>query len=268
VQLDFKTFRTDKPGIFRTGLARSTDNGLTIQHESARMTIPEETGGTGDNGKPFEGPVCDHAIVALSDGSLLAAMYGYFKTDTVLCPTFPKEWKLYKYRTFVVRSADRGRTWNYLATVAYDPSVGLESFCEPDLLKLPDGEILCFMRTGGSGGKHTPLYMNRSSDDGKTWSTPVPIADRGVWPCACRMDGGVLACTYGRPGNWLAFSLDDGQTWTGRFCFYQGGLTTSYNSVEQVATSQVLVVYDRGVVNDDGDVERDVVGTHFTVKKR
>ena len=268
VQLDFKTSRTGRDGVFRTGLCRSTDNGLTIQRETAVLTIPEATGGTGDNGKPFEGPVCDHAIVGLSDGSILAAMYGYFKTDTVLCPTFPKEWKLYKYRTFVVRSGDRGRTWDYHATVAYDPSVGLESFCEPGLLRLPSGEILCFMRTGGSGGKQTPLYLNRSSDDGKTWSKPVPIADRGVWPSACRMESGVLACTYGRPGNWLAFSLDNGHTWTGHLCFYQGGLTTSYNSVEEVAPGRLLVVYDRSAVNDDGEPMRDVVGTYFVVRRK
>jgi len=106
---------------------------------------------------------------------------------------------------------DRPRkTWEYLSTVAYDPNIGLESFCEADLLTLPGGEILCFMRTGGSGGKHTPLYLSRSGDDGKTWSTPQPIADRGVWPNACRLHNGVLVCTYGRPGNWLAFSLDEG----------------------------------------------------------
>ena len=100
------------------------------------------------------------------------------------------------------------------------------------------------MRTGGSGGKFTPLYLSRSKDDGKTWSTPEPIADRGVWPNACRMKNGVLVCTYGRPGNWLMFSLDDGRTsWRGHFCFYDGA-TTSYNSVEEVEPDTLLVVYD------------------------
>ena len=180
----------------------------------------------------------------LRDGSLLAAMYGQFKTDRVPVPTMPGVWKCFKYRTFVVRSTDGGKTWEYLATVAYDPRVGLESFCEADLLTLPGGEILCFMRTGGSGGKHTPLYLSRSGDDGKSWSTPQPIADRGVWPNVCRMQSGVLAVTYGRPDNWLAFSRDDGKTWIGHFSFYQGP-TTSYNSLAEVAPGKLLVVYDR-----------------------
>ena len=120
-----------------------------------------------------------------------------------------------------------------------------------DLLVLPDGEILCFRRTGGSGGKYTPLYLSRSADDGRTWSTPQPIADRGVWPNACRMHNGVLVCTYGRPGNWLAFSLDDGRTWTGHFCFHTGP-TTSYNSVEEIAPDVLLVVMDATVPQEDG----------------
>ena len=138
----------------------------------------------------------------------------------MLCPTFSPEWKI---QIPHLRSAPpTARTWEYLATVAYDPEVGLESFCEADLLALPDGEILCFMRTGGSGGKHTPLYLSRSKDDGKSWSKPEPIADRGVWPNACRMKSGILACTYGRPDNWLCFSTDEGKTWTGHFCFTRG----------------------------------------------
>ena len=203
----------------------------------------------------------------LRDGSLLAAMYGQFAADRVLVRTMPEAWKCYKYRTFVVRSADRGKTWEYLSTVAYDPNVGLESFCEADLLTLPGGEILCFMRTGGSGGKFTPLYLSRSADDGKTWSAPQPIADRGVWPNACRMTNGVLVCTYGRPGNWLAFSLDEGRTWTGHFCFYNGP-TTSYNAVEEFAPGELLVVYDRRQLDPSGNLRPEIVGTTVTVRRR
>ena len=143
----------------------------------------------------------------------------------------------------------------------------MESFCEADLLTLPGGEILCFMRTGGNGGKHTPLYLSRSTDDGKTWSTPQPIADRGVWPNACRMRSGVIVCTYGRPANWLAFSLDDGRTWTGHFCFYNGP-TTSYNSVEEIAPDVLLVVYDRRQLDPDGNLRPEIVGTTVTLKRR
>ena len=175
---------------------------------------------------------------------------------------------MYKYRTFVMRSTDRGRTWDLLSTVAYNPEIGLESFCEADLLVMPAGEILCFMRTGGSGGaKFTPLYLSSSRDDGKTWSEPRPIADRGVWPNACRMADGTLVVTYGRPDNWLAFSLDNAETWTGHFSFHKGP-STSYNSVEEVSPGRLLVVYDQRGLAPDGNQRSGIVGTFFTVKRR
>ena len=267
VQLGFHSKQTDRPGYFSILLTRSGDNGRTLKAETATLHIPDATGGTGDDGKAYEGPVADHAIVGLGDGSLLAAMYGQFQGDRVPVPTMPAHWKCFKYRTFVVRSTDRGRTWEYLATVAYDPAVGQESFCEADLQVLPGGEILCFMRTGGSGTPPTPLYLSRSADDGKTWSQPKPIADRGVWPNACRMRDGLLVCTYGRPGNWLTFSSDEGRAWTGHFCFYTGP-TTSYNSVEEVAPGQLLVVYDRQHLDDSGNMRREIVGQTFFVKRR
>jgi hypothetical protein len=267
VQLGFKTKKANHDDYFSTDLTRSMDNGLILKPETTTIHIPEATGGSGDDGSRFEGPVADHAIVQLRDGSLMAAMYGQFKTDRVPVPTMPAKWGCFKYRTFVVRSTDRGRTWDYLATVAYDPSVGLESFCEPDLLSLPDGGILCFMRTGGSGGKFTPLYLSRSKDDGKAWSKPEPIADRGVWPNACRMKNGVLVCTYGRPGNWLAFSLDVGRTWRGHFCFYDGP-TTSYNSVREIEPDTLLVVCDSQRRDESGNQARAMVGTRMIVKRQ
>ncbi len=267
VDLGFMSRRTKRPGYFGVDLWRSTDAGKTKRKEIALLHIPDATGSVNDQGRPVPGAACDHAIIRLSDGSLLASCYGQFKTDKVLCPAFPPAWKFYKYRSFVIRSTDRGKTWAYWATVAYDPTIGVESFCEPDLLRLPDGDILCFMRTGGARGQHSPMYLSRSSDDGRTWSKPRPIADRGVWPNACRMSNGVLVVAYGRPGNWLAFSLDNGRTWVGHFCFYGGG-TTSYNTVEEVAPGKLLVVYDRRGLNDDGEFSMEEVGTYFTVKRR
>jgi hypothetical protein len=266
VSLGFNTKRLGD-GLFEVPLNRSSDGGKTFTEETARLNIPDATGGTGDDGKHYEGPLVDHAIVQCRDGALLMVMYGYFKTDTVLCPAFPAEWKLYKYRTWVMRSTDRGKTWDYLATVAYDPQIGCESFCEADLLTLPNGNILCFMRTGGNPPKYTtPLYLSESADDGKTWSTPWAIADRGVWPNACRMQSGVLAVTYGRPDNWVAFSLDDGKTWVGHTCIYQGN-TTSYNSIEEAAPGKLIVVYDRQALDANGNLVSGAVGRFVTVEK-
>ena len=182
-------------GVYTTGLARSTDNGYTHQSETATLVdVPGLAKGEQGFGDHKIVGVVDHAVVRLEDGSLLAAMYGKFTTDV-------------KYRTFVVCSVDRGKTWSYLSTVAFDLTAGkehrMESFCEPDLLLLPSGEILCFMRTGGTyNSTFSPLYLSRSNDGGKSWSRADPIADRGVWPNACLLANGVIAIAHGRTPRW------------------------------------------------------------------
>ena len=81
------------------------------------------------------------------------------------------------------------------------------------------------------------------------------------------MKNGVLVCTYGRPGNWLAFSLDDGRTWRGHFCLHDGP-TTSYNSVEEVAPDTLLVVYDGHRLDENGNLTQAVMGMRVTVKRQ
>lgn len=252
---------TDEDGVYQTGLDHSADNGYT--HTSGRallVDVPELARGEGGFGRHKIEGVVDHAVVRLEDGSMLAALYGKFIADI-------------KYRSFVVRSSDGGNTWRYLSTVAFDLTRGnqhrVESFCEPDLLVLPGGDILCFMRTGGTyNSTFSPLYMSRSNDGGKSWSQADPIADRGVWPNACLMANGVIAVTCGRTGDWLAFSLDEGHTWIGHFCFYRGPQAydaCNYDWVEEVMPDTLLVAYARTEVNDCGQSE--ILGTYMEVKR-
>ena len=126
-------------------LYRSTDNGYTHKEETITLIgIPElaklnEFSGIGKKGAGYI--IVAKAIVRLHDDSLLASALGRFKGDT-------------NERTFVIRSIDRGKTWTYLSTVAFDLTKGKEvrqeGFSEPDLLSLPNGEVLCFIRSGWS----------------------------------------------------------------------------------------------------------------------
>jgi hypothetical protein len=284
VQLGFRAKNTSREGVYEIPLTRSTDNGMTGQEETAIMSIPDGVACMfDDGGNSFPGcGVADHAMVRLRDGSLLAAMYGLFKIDKVVDPMtaglrkkYPdRTIECYKNRSWVVRSTDRGKTWSYLSTVAYDLTEGdrvrMDGFCEPDLLTLPNGNILCFMRTGGAGGQYRPLYLSQSNDDGKTWSHADPIADRGVCPNSCLLANGVIAVVYGRPDNWMMFSLDQGQTWTGNFFFwrYRDGATTDYIAVEEVEPDVLLVAYDRQTADAQGTLAWEVVAMRVSVKRR
>jgi hypothetical protein len=249
-------------GVYETVLYRSLDHGHTYQKETARLLGVPEIGQYAEGaGQPLFSYV-DHSIVALRDGSLLAGALGTFAVD-----------RPGTQRSYVVRSTDRGRTWNYVSTVAFDLHEGdarrRVGFTEPYLQTLPNGDILCFMRTGGAyGGKHWPLYMSRSNDDGKTWSHADPIADRGVMPKSVLMSNGVLALIYGRPGDWLAFSTDLGHTWVGHFCLHQGPMhydCSYYDAIEEVGPDTLLAAYGRTDPNNCRLAE--LLGTFITVRR-
>ncbi len=251
-------------------LLRSSDNGLTEERERVSIHVPEK----------LKLSAMSHArILELRDGSLLGIDYGSFEGDgaATLETWCTKEGVIWsrevdKSRCFAIRSTDRGKTWHYLSTVAFDLSktntLTVGGFTEPDAVLLPNGEILCFMRCV-AGGTIRPLRMSISNDSGKSWSMPLPVADRGVMPYATVMQNGVVAVIYGRPYNWLMFSLDEGHTWVGHFQFYHGPKAWdawNYCAVEEVAPDTLLAVY--GNADPDNTKEGELVGTFFTVKRK
>jgi hypothetical protein len=274
LSLKFKTEKAPNNKL-RLPQMRSRDHWKAVETEYGIIDVPESAPGLGDDGSSFDGMVMDHSLVRLKNGHLMATMYGCYQGDKVPIEGFPG---MFKTRAIAVFSSDQGKTWKDPVTVAYDPSVGQESFCEPDVERMPGGDLLCVMRTGGNFGQWHPLYSARSSDEGRTWSKPEPFTDRGVWPNLCVTASKVVVCTYGREGNWLVFSMDDGKTWKGAFCFYKGanwGASSSYNTVLEVSPDTLLVVYDRLVEggNPKANVwvdksQFEIVGTFFSVKRK
>lgn len=192
-------------------------------------------------------------IYERADGRLLATAHAKYKGDP-------------KLRVIILESADRGLSWKVLSTVAYDPEIKGEGFCEPVMAELPDGELLCVMRTGG--GK--PLMQSRSSDGGRTWSKPVSTGVLGVDPDLTVMKNGVVVLTYGRPGIWIAFSPDGtGRRWVNRIPIdYEGG-TWSYTGVREVEPGKLLMVWDeQNVVRDGRPAANYIRGMFITVRKR
>jgi len=118
---------------------------------------------------------------------------------------------------YILRSFDRGRTWKYTGGV---PRFTYQTFfdsvrghVEP---RFPGGAWIALYRTGGiycSGGG--PVIMLRSTDEGKTWSQPMPIR-----PCSggtlngLMLENGIAVRAYGRPGAFLMFCADGkGERW-------------------------------------------------------
>jgi len=227
---------------------KSNDDGKTFHGPyNARLHLPKGSVETiPASGRTLANVRFYRSIIELDNGDLLASMYGRFRGDE-------------KYRSFLVKSTNRGESWSYLSTIAYDPKVGTEGFCEPVMALLPNGEILCVMRTGSG----EPLYQSKSGDKGETWSKPEPIGARGVDPDLIVLSNGIIACSYGRlqprrkiepsgsldprlpasMGNQIMFSLDEGETWIGHTSIYSGP-TTGYTGIEEVRPGEVIYAFD------------------------
>ena len=264
--------KTTQKGVFEAVFFRSKDQGITRVKESAKIYLPERM-------SDWNSVLC-RKIVGLKDGSLLMSMYSYNKKGSAIEKIF---------RSIVLRSTDRGKSWYYLSTIAFDvrEDVRGEGFNETSLLVLPDGKILSFMRSGASYqaslgssnnndwdtkmpfsyGKQTSIYISSSEDGGKTWSNVDPITSHGVWPDSVLMENGIVAMTYGRPGNWIMFNDRKSESWGPIIPFHNGLYPPdcgNYISMDEIAPNILLVVYSRTNPNDQWKSE--IVGTYFNVK--
>lgn len=204
------------PGVFSVRCWRSTDNLKSVQEEKAIMNVPEGPKIHFDD--QWNGIYVYRTILKMPDGSWLATMYGNFATDTLTPQNKDAAMECkFMMRTFIITSTDKGRTWNYLSTVAIphegDP-VG-EGFVEPAITLLHDGRLLCVMRSG----HHFPLYSSWSSDGGKTWTDPLYTGfDRGCDPCLITLHDGRVALSWGRrfPEGWSQVTQEGDK---GRFVY-------------------------------------------------
>ena len=256
-----KNIRKTAPGTFLYHRWISRDHWKTWEGPlDTTVSIPKGTKGIADDLKTiFEGPLFWRSLLELPDGRLIATMYGYFEGDQVPISGFKRVEGFNKYRTLLVESRDRGASWSLVTTIAYDPQVGQEGYCEPALARLPDGELVCIMRTGYT---HDPMYVTHSRDGGRTWTKPVSTGLTGVDARLLVLADGLLACAYGvkeydgnRRERRLMFSRDGGRSWFSNTVVY-AGYGGSYPDAVEVEPGKLLYVYDADGFRDAGDTAR------------
>ena len=192
--------------------------------------------------------------------------------------------KMYKMRSFLLRSSDQGKTWMYVSTIASD-SVEQEGFGEPVLLQLRHGpnagRLICQMRTG----RENPVYQCESDDEGKTWTKAYALRwtysrfgrqrdIAGTDPDLIEMGDGTLVMSFGHKpdyrehGNYLAFSLDHGKSWT-QVTQISSTITSAYTGVRETSPGELFVVYTTSKTNpeDAGGVKYITMGRGVRLSK-
>lgn len=243
-----------------TGLARYTYQKDGV--ETCKMWRSADCGDSWDGPYdiPVQTPAIDRehpyiifhrSIISLGGGVFLVPGYGRFEGDL-------------GDRMFLYKTTDNFKTLYYYSTIAYDPTVEGHSLDEGDVIRTPDGRLLCVMRNNS----YLPMYQCWSDNDGASWSGLEMVGSEGVDPALERLDD-VLFCTYGRPGVWLMCSENNGERWTNRTCLYnspyeisgktrgeRAGLERSccYTDVEKLNDHQLLVLYTRPIDPSDSSV--------------
>lgn len=201
----------DKVGWYSNTRFVSKDAGRTFAQDLARFDVPEAKGAKGHAFHP--GPLFMRSIIERKDGSLVALMAGWFKSDTEICP-YGNE-RPYS-RSYLCESTDRGATWKYLTTLG-SGAIGSEGYNEGSMRRLPSGDWLAVLRTGNPNDRQhpdNPIMWTLSRDEGRTWSEPQRTGIIGVYPSLAVLSDGRVVMSYGRPGAFVVFSGDGGKTWT------------------------------------------------------
>ena len=216
----------------------STDNGHTWE-----LTVPVDIA-------PYQGAFSPKGATELSNGDVILAL-GSQEHDPLAA-------------SFVVRSTDKGRSWQKPVAAARVPG---RIFSEPSVVATQNSKLLLMSREEVTGH----IYQSESRDGGATWSPPKQLPFWG-YPTHCirLMDGRILI-TYGRRkqpyGIRAALSEDEGQTWGEEIIIRDDmldssqGLNLGYPSVIEYAPGKLFTAY----YGEDTDGVTCIQGTYFTL---
>ena len=177
-------------------------------------------------------------------------------------------------------SDDNGETFTYLGSIPYQAIEALDDahdkrngFTEPDVAFMPDGSVISILRTenGVKGARaRAPMYLSRSTDNGKTWSKPLFFDTLGVWPIIQTLKNGVTLVCYGRPGLYLRATADpSGLDWDERITVINPGhnkqVTCAYAEMTALDDTTAYFVYsDFAYPNADGVPVKTILGCTVT----
>ncbi len=179
-------------------------------------------------------PVCSGVrgdIIELEDGSLIMPFYG--------CLNYGEN-----NRVGLLKSVNRGESWEYLSVMAFDPD-GEKQYLEPNIFRTKSGKIVGLFRTQSDfmkpGVKFDETYLNlhiaESNDNGKTFK-PVEEVEN-CWTSspvhALQLQSGKVLLSYGYRKSPYGIRI--------RVC---------NSELTDIAESEEIILRDDGVNSDLG----------------
>lgn len=245
--VNYHTYMVPNSGDLEANVetAVSHDGGATWVRRTGILTSPQplKEGVSERPGVSLGGFVLVHSVIEDPDGTLYQSAYGHDAVDQR------------RYRQVVLVSHDGGLNWSVQGTVAIgdllNPSGPTDGPAEGAIERLADGSLLIVMREGS----YTPMTYSRSTDNGRTWSTPEQVAVGphaqplySVFPTMELMPTGELVLLTGRPGLVMTVSKDGrGDDWTTPVGIdYTNSENSAFTALDP---STVLVLGDRGRVS-------------------
>lgn len=188
-------------------------------------------------GKIFSSPVTSpHGPTELKDGTVLWAGNNFRNYNDGI--------EIHSINT------DNGET-EFLGKITIDDEKII--LCEPHLIELPDGKLICHIRGEDKDETDTifTVLQSISHDKGKTWSEPEMLLDEsgGAPPHLIMLSSGILLSTYGRRklpyGIMAMISLDGGISWEKDIRIYENYVSDDigYPSTVELNDGTLITVF-------------------------
>ena len=184
-----------------------------VNPEDEKNALGSEFRISTDNGKTwskiYRSPVTSpHGPTQLKDGRILWVGRVFSEDDSFNgTDNFVQVWEV-----------KTDGTMNYISSIEnIEVGGALLNSCEPHMIELDDGTLICHIRMEGNGFFST--YQSESCDGGKTWTKPhALLGKRGGAPAhLIKHSSGVLISAYGyreKPyGIRMMISTDNAKTW-------------------------------------------------------
>lgn len=147
-------------------------------------------------------------------------------------------------------SENGGKTWTKPVELGGLETIWAEGrfCCEPHAIQLKSGRILVHIRVE-KWGQLFAIYQCYSDDNGKTFSAPKQVIEKGSPPHLLQLSDGTVICSYGyrnEPfGQRARYSLDDGETWSDEMILRDDGPNADlgYPSTVELSDGSLLTVY-------------------------